>query len=154
MRTLKRNRQEMHYSLPGSKAPIYELDSEGNIVYIEVDGVQTPVETGEVKTAYSKPEPFWGTLASQLENAIVRAWGNDNSKNFAVLIANRHELDFFVNGTRIWLHSPIRYNADGTVNEDSADYEVAGIMREELNESSYYLQVLNTSEEGEIGDNG
>lgn len=150
MRTLKRNRQKMFYSLAGAKAPVYELDEEGNIVYIEIDGVMTPVETGEFKTSYSKPEQFWGTLASQLENAIVRAWGNDSSNNYAVLIVGKHELDFFENGTRIWLYSPIRYNADGTVNEDSADYEVAGIMREELHETSFYLQVLNTSTEGTV----
>ena len=54
MRMLAKNKQKMFYSMPtGKELPIYELDESGNIKYMEMDGVQVPVETGNYEPEYS-----------------------------------------------------------------------------------------------------
>lgn len=148
MRTQRRNRQKMWYSVPGVQVPIYETDDDGNVIYIEVDGVQVPVSTGEHETGYSEPIEFRGAIFSQLENAIMRAWGSDNSNNYAVLVLAKGAKDVNGNeiklpmGTKLWRTSQIKYKAS-KVDVSSADYSVEGVMTEELNENSFYLQVLN-----------
>lgn len=150
MRTQRRNRQRMWYSIPGAQVPVYETDSDGNIIYVEVDGEQVPVKTGEYETGYSAPIEFRGAIFSQLENAIMRAWGSDNSNNYAVLVLAENAKDIDGNeiklpmGTKLWRTSQIKYKGEN-VDVSSADYSVEGVMTEELNENSFYLQVLNGS---------
>lgn len=133
----------MYYATQGLTVPVYELDEEGNIVYITDDeGIQYPVETGEYKTTFNAPLPFKGAIFSQLKDGIMRAYGADNTNNYAVLVVDKKYNEGLKNGTRIWLHSAIGYNADGTVDENTADYRIDGVMVEELNETSFYLQVL------------
>ena len=43
MRSLKKNKQKLYYSLYSEEIPVYERDGDGNIKYIEVDGKQEPV---------------------------------------------------------------------------------------------------------------
>lgn len=143
MRTLKRNKQKMWYSLQNGKDPIYKLDEDGNIVYITDDeGNQVPVETGEYKISYTDPVEFKGYVGSQLENAIMRAWGSDNTNNFAVLVVDKKEKDEnntlldFQNGAIIWRKKAPVVPFDFT----TAEYTVDGVMDEELNETSYYLR--------------
>ena len=83
----------------------------------------------------------------------MRAWGSDSTNNYATLILAKHAKDSDGNklslpfGARIWLHSEIKTKPNGSPDENSADYQVSGIMNEALNETSYYLQVLQQSEE-------
>lgn len=143
MRTLKRNKQKMWYSLQNGKEPIYKLDDNGDIVYITDDeGNQVPVETGEYRIVYTDPVAFKGYVGSQLENAIMRAWGSDNTNNFAVLVVDKKEKDEndilldFPNGAIIWRKKAPVEPFDFT----TAEYTVDGVMDEELNETSYYLR--------------
>ncbi len=143
MRTLKRNKQKMWYSLQNGKEPIYKLDEDGNIEYITDDeGNQVPVETGEYKISYTDPVEFKGYVGSQLENAIMRSWGSDNTNNFAVLVVDKQEKDEnntlldFPNGSIIWRKKAPVVPFDFT----TAEYTVDGVMDEELNETSYYLR--------------
>lgn len=149
-RTQRINKQKMYYSLPGATVPIYETDEDGNIIYITaLDGVtKIPKKTSDTKTAFSEPKLIKGAIFSQLENAIVRAWGNDTSKNYAVLVVGKNEYPDLVNGARLWRKSKIKYNADGTIDESSADYVIQGVLDEELNEDSYYLQKLDGDVDG------
>lgn len=141
MRTQRRNKQTMWYSLPNGKKPKYETDDNGNIIYDDIDGEKIPRETGEYEPSYSKPVKFKGAIFSQLENAIIRAWGNDNSNNYATLVVAKNALPDLVNGAKIWRKNKIKYKDDEvTPDESSAEYTVAGILDEELNEDSYYLQ--------------
>lgn len=133
----------MWYSLQNGKDPIYKLDEDGNIVYITDDeGNQVPVETGEYKISYTDPVEFKGYVGSQLENAIMRAWGSDNTNNFAVLVVDKKEKDEnntlldFQNGAIIWRKKAPVVPFDFT----TAEYTVDGVMDEELNETSYYLR--------------
>lgn len=134
----------MWFSTPGTRVPKYEKDEDGNTKYFVDDaGYSRPIETGEYTIGYSSPVEFRGYIGSQLEDAITRAWGSDNTNNFAVLVLDKYEKDAngdsidFQNGTLIW-----RKNKPSVLNFDytSAEYEVDGVMDEELNETSYYLR--------------
>ena len=48
MRMLSRNKQKMYYALYGKEVPIYEY-------YIDSDGNEIPLETGETKIVYENP---------------------------------------------------------------------------------------------------
>lgn len=160
-RTARRNRQKMYYSIPDGTTPLYETDSEGNIIYefyegsngekiyyLDDEGQRIPRDTGETIIHYSEEVEFRGSLSSQLKDAIMRAWGSDNSKNYAVLVLAKNtkdangELINFINGTRIWRKSIVKYMSDGSPDGGSADYVVSGVLDEELNETSYYLTKL------------
>lgn len=155
MRTQIRNRQNMFYALPAGNKPKYETDDDGNIIYttyidedgnevpyLDEDGNKIPQETGETEPSFLMPVAFKGAVFSQLENAIMRAWGSDNTNNYAVLVVPKNSLPELKNGARIWRKSKIRYKDDGTPDETSADYMVTGVLDEELNEDSYYLTKL------------
>lgn len=143
MRALRRNKQNMWYSIPGNKAPIYQKDDDGNVIYTtDSEGNQVPMETGEYQITYSQPKHFKGYVGSQLEDAITRAWGSDNTNNFAVLVLSKGVKDddgniiALSNGSLIW-----RADALPDISKpESADYLVDGVMDEELNETSYYLR--------------
>lgn len=142
MRTLKRNKQHLWFAVPGEKIPRYMVDDEGNIIYTtDSDGVSIPVETGEFDISYSDPVHFMGYVGSQLENAITRAWGSDNTNNFAVLVLSKHEKSDdgnfieLTNGTLVW-----KGRMPSDMSEQGATYVVDGVMDEELNETSYYLR--------------
>lgn len=156
----------MWYSYQVGKAPGYLRDENGDIqyesyvgadgevyFYTDDEGKKIPKESGEMEVLYSNPVKFWGTITSQLKNAIMRAWGSDSTNNYATLILAKHAKDSDGNelnlpfGARIWLHSEIKTKPNGSPDENSADYRVSGIMNEALNETSYYLQVLQQSEE-------
>lgn len=150
----------MWYSYPVSKKPGYLRDEDGNIqyesytedgnqnFYLDDEGNKIPKESGEMETLYSEPVEFWGTITSQLKNAIMRAWGSDSTNNYATLVLAKHAKDSSGNelnlpfGARIWLRSEIKKKLDGSPDENSADYQISGIRGEALNEISYYLQVL------------
>lgn len=141
MIALNINKQKMYYAIPNGRTPIYQKDEEGNIVYYtDSEGNQIPIETGETEISYTTPKMFRGCVCSQLEDAITRAWGSDNSNNFAVLVLSKKAKDEdgnlidFPNGTVIWR----KY--DVTSGVSNADYIVDGVMDEELNETSYYLR--------------
>lgn len=129
------------------------LELMGKYIFIPMTKVKNPKESGEMEVLYSNPIKFWGTITSQLKNAVMRAWGSDSTNNYATLILAKHAKDSNGNklslpfGARIWLHSEIKTKPNGSPDENSADYQVSGIMNEALNETSYYLQVLQQNEE-------
>lgn len=145
MIALQRNRQKMKYVIPTGKTPEYKRDENGDIIYDidEETGEEYPVETGEYVNTYSDVVGFGGCINSQLEDAITRAWGSDNSNNFAVLVLSKSAKDDngnlidFPNGTLIWRKN---LPAEGEIDYSTAEYTVDGVMDEELNETSYYLR--------------
>ena len=56
MRMLNRNKQKMYYALYGKEVPIYEY-------YIDSDGNEIPLETGETKIVYENPIEFLGNIS-------------------------------------------------------------------------------------------
>lgn len=152
MRMLKKNKQNMYYSQRIGWQDVYEKDEYGNIKYTEIneDGsvIQIPIPTGEKELIYGDAIPFKANINGKLNDAIVRAFGVDNSDNHAQITASKDRFPFVV-GTRIWLNSEVLYKDESKtiIDQDSADYEVRGVLREGLNEDLFYLVVLNHEDE-------
>ena len=126
MRTPRRITQKMYYSMFDSKTPIYETDSQGNIIYVIIGGEKIPKKTGEYKDSYSDPVEFYNSISGNLTEDEMRAFGSENIGNAKMTYPkNKYP---FKTGTLIWKDSEIEYNTDGTIDEDSADYRVVGVL--------------------------
>lgn len=149
MRTLRKNRQKMFYSLYKSAEPIYETDEDGNIKYMEIDGVQVPIEVGTREPHYDTPVEFKANIHSELSEMHLKSYGVDQSSIYSEIVVEKGKLPLKI-GTIIWRESEIIYEDEEhtTPKQSSADYTVKGIMTEALHED-YYLLQRNSSE----GDN-
>ena len=139
MRNLKKNQQPLYYSTYSDEIKIYQRDEDGNIVYIEVDGEQIPVEIGTV-AGYNKPVSFYANIAMSGGEAEAKEYGFDSSAYEAVLVTTDKSLPISET-SRIWHTSRPQYNDDGTVNGDSADYSVLAV-KPSLNAVKYLLKKL------------
>lgn len=151
MRTLRKNRQAMFYSLYKSEETVYETDEDGNIKYMEIDGVQVPIEVGTREAHYDTPVEFKANIHSELNEMHVKSYGVDQSSIYSEIIVEKGKLPLKI-GTIIWRESEIIYEDEEqtTPKQSSADYTVVGIMTEALHTDSYLLQ-RNSSEDNNNG---
>ena len=140
MRTPKHIKQVMYYSLLIGKEPIYEVDDQGRIVYQIIAGEQIPIETGEDREIYSIPVVFFNSISGQLTEDELQAFGTEATAS--AKITYKREAYPFRAGTLIWKQSKVKFNADGSVDETSADYRVSGVMREGQSFWKAILQVI------------
>lgn len=141
MRTLKRNKQKMFYSLQGEEIPIYETDADGNIIYYEdSDGNRIPLETGETEIGYSKPVEFFSNIAMSGGEAEAQEYGLSLSDYNATLICQKGYVPI-TEGSLIWFKSEVGYkDIDKTILEpNSADYTVIKVS-ESLSFVKYILK--------------
>ena len=143
MRTLKKNKQKMYYSLPLGEQPVYELDENGNkvIVYEDDEGNVYYKETGESEMVYSKPVLFHNGISGKLSEVLIKEFGIDDTSMYAEMDAEANKYPI-VAESLIWLKSEVLYNgADKTIpNKSSCDYVVAGVLNEGLNVWNYLLR--------------
>lgn len=139
MRSLKRNKQKMYYSTYSNSIPVYERDENGEIIFINVGGELLSVETGETETGYSLPVEFKANISSSKGDASQELFGInlDYTKTISTT-----DMSLPISETsRIWLETVPRFNDDGTVDIDSADYSVAQVARS-LNSIMYAVKKL------------
>lgn len=127
MRTQKRNKQPMYYSLYEKEIPIYLRDESGHIVYDsyvtkEGETITYPIEVERV-SGYSDAVPFKGNIAMSGGEAEAVEFGLSTADYEAVLVMDKDEIPI-VEGSRIWHTTEPKENADGTTDEFSADYTV------------------------------
>lgn len=143
MRNLKKNEQNMFYSLLIDEQPIYELDENGNKIleYVDEDGNEFYRETGETEPLYSKPVPFRNGISGKLSEVLVKEFGIDDTSLYAEMDveANKYPI---VAESIIWRNSPIKYKDENKTIPDksSCDYIVAGVLNEGLNVWNYLLR--------------
>ena len=139
MRNLKKNKQTMYYALLNKTQPVYERDELGNIVYIEIDGVQVPVETGETELVYSKPVEFKGNISTSGGESKETEYGIDSTDYDAVLMMMKSDLPI-TETSIIWHTSDIGYKDEEKtiVDDKSADYVVKKLAPS-LNQFKYLL---------------
>lgn len=128
MRTNRRIKQRMFYSNFDKETPIYNRDSDGNIIYIDMpDGQSVPSKTGEIKQGYEDPVEFYNSISGTLTEDELQAFGGEKR---AVAKATYRKGDLpFKTGTLIWKDGEVKY-IDEEVDENSADYRVMGILDE------------------------
>lgn len=128
MRTPRKIKQPLLYALIKGKAPVYERDDEGNIIYRIVGGKKIPKTTGATRDIYSDPITFYNSISGNLSENELMAFGTQNNAT-AKMTYKRAQYPFRT-GTLIWKSSEVKYLDDGTPDPKSADYRVMGIMTE------------------------
>ena len=116
MRSLKKNQRAMRYALFDKEIPI--LNDRGE-------------EELETRAGYKNPVLFRANLSAGQSNAEESPFGKDVSYD---RIISTCDMDLPIDeNSIIWVKNKPTYNVDGTVNGDSADYEVAAPPLDGLN---------------------
>ena len=116
MRNCKKNTRPMHYSLYKGEYPI--LDENGN-------------EELETSALYGNPILFRASLSTGQSDAEESPFGKNVTYDRVISTCDT-SLPIDENSL-IWVKNKPLYNDDGTVNPDSADYEVAAPPLDGLN---------------------
>ena len=142
MRMMNRNKQNLYYTLQDREVPIYETDEDGDIRYIEIDGQQIPVETGQTELGYSEPIKMLANIAFETNETTAQEFGVDVSDYDAIVVFRKNEYPL-TETSRIWFESTPRYKdvSETIVDGDSADYQVVSV-RSTLNEGKAILRHL------------
>lgn len=141
MRTLNKNKQKMKYSIKVERKPIYETDSDGNIIYYEdEEGNRIPLETGEYEMGYSEPVEFYSNISMSGGEAEAREFGLSVADYDAVLVLDKNKVPL-KEGSLIWHEKEVEFKADGEVDTTSADYTVKKVANS-LNSAKYVLKAL------------
>lgn len=138
MRNLNKNKQRMYYSLQLGETPIYETDENGNIIYIDVDGEQKPLETGETRLTYSEPVEFYGSISMSGGESETVEFGLNLADYSAVLVTEKNRIPIDETSV-IWHESAPTFDESGYVDQYGADYTVVKVSPS-LNEDKYVLQ--------------
>lgn len=139
MRSLKKNLQRLQYATYSDQIKIYERDENGEIVYVDVDGIRTPVIISE-QAGYNNPVSFYANIAMSGGEAEAKEYGVNASDYEAVLVTTDKSLPID-ELTRIWHTSKQKFNSDGMVDGDSADYLVLAV-KPSLNGMKYLLKKI------------
>lgn len=126
MRTARRVKQKMYYSLYQTQTETYERDADGNIIYDIIAGELVPRTTGEPIPTFGTPVEFFNSISGELTEDEMRAFGSEKLGN-AKMTYHKNEFPF-VSGTLIWKNTEPVVSKSGVVDEDSADYIVLGVL--------------------------
>ena len=133
MMMLNRNKQKMYYALYGKEVPIYDY-------YIDSEGNEIPLETGETKIVYENPVEFLGNISLSGGESEAVEFGLNLADYEAILVVAKNTLPIDET-SRIWHNTEPTYNEDGTVNESSADYKVVKVSPS-LNVDKFVLKKI------------
>lgn len=137
MRSLKKNMQKLYYSLYSEQIVIYERDSDGNIIYDEIDGGLYPRIIAE-RAGYGEPKEFYANISMSSGEANQAEYGFDIGSYEAVLVTTDKTLPLN-ELSLIWHTTEPVVGADGVVDEATADYSVIAV-KPSLNSVKYLLK--------------
>lgn len=140
LRTARKNKQKLFYSLQGDNLSEYELDANGDVVFEEIDGVLIPIETGDSFTSYDTPVEFKGNISFYTGWNYPGVWGITLGNADAILQMDINEIPIDET-SRIWYKSTPRTKTVNVYDEneqrmvqrvvtdaDSADFSVSRII--------------------------
>lgn len=136
MRQLRRNKQEMYYSLYSGQIPIYATDEEGKVLTTNVDGVEEPV-IDSYDDGYGQAVAFKANISFNSGETRLGEYGLNVSDYNAIISAEKGTLPFDEQ-TLIWHNSEPQYK-DGLIVPESADYRIIAI-KTSLNEERFILK--------------
>ena len=143
MRSLERNKQTLYYALYGTKIIEYEKDEDGNILYVDINGVQVPIEKS-VTTGYSTPVKFRANISAGKGDSETAVFGT--SLDFTRTISSCDMTVPIKQTSLVWYETIPVLNADGTANKDSADYSIAAPIAKSLNSLTIALKAITKNE--------
>lgn len=131
MRMLQKNKQKMYYANQDRIVPVYET-------YIDDDGNEYQLDTGETKIMYGEPVEFFGNIALSGGEAEAKEYGIDVSEYSAILVLPKGMLP--LNETSlVWHTTEPTTDINGNTDEYSADYKVVKVSPS-INVNKYVLQ--------------
>lgn len=130
MRSLKKNKQKLYYATYSDEIPVYETDENGKIKYTEVDGELIPIPIGTM-AGYNEPVIFYANISAGKGDVQADVFGS--SVDYSRTISTCSMDCPITKLTRLWIGCEPQYNEDGSVNGDSANYEVAAPPAKSLN---------------------
>lgn len=136
MRDCKKNQQELYYATYSDQITEYYRDSDGNIIYDEIDGELIPRIKNE-RAGYSNPVTFDINVSAGKGTSQEEVFGV--SLDYTKTISTTDMSLPLDEKSLVWFETEPAYNSDGTVNEASADYSVVGIAKS-LNNVVYALK--------------
>ena len=136
MRSLKKNRQLLWYSTYADQITIYERDKNGEIVY--VDEEKTIPKIIAERAGYNKPVFFDANISMSGGEANQAEYGFDTGSYEAVLVTTDKSLPLD-ELSLIWHTTEPVVNADGMVDESTADYSIIAV-KPSLNSMKYLLK--------------
>lgn len=110
------NKVPLYYALFDREESIYEQ-------YVTEQGDVIQVDTGETKIVYSAPVEFKGNIAESGGESQAVEFGVSVADYEAILVVSSKSLPI-TETSLIWQNTKPQYNADGTVDGNSADYTV------------------------------
>lgn len=133
---LEINKQKLAYSIQGEQVAEYQT-IDGEIQYIDVDGEQIPIETGNYTTGFGDPVVFYANIAFSGGEAQEQEYGFNVSDYDATLLTERGEFPLS-KGDLIWLDSEIGYK-NGRPDPTTADFVIVGV-KPALETTKYMLK--------------
>lgn len=139
MRSLRKNKQKMHYALfvETKEVPMVdEVTGEIIIDYVDSDGNEYP--RLEMQDVYSGAIPFLGNISMSGGEAEAVEFGLNLADYEAVLVMGKNSIPIS-EGSLIWLDTEPIVKANGYVDQYSADYKVIKVSPS-LNVDKYVLK--------------
>ena len=131
MRTLNKNKQTLYYANQDRIVPIYET-------YIDDDGNEYQLDTGETKLVYGEPKEFQGNIAMSGGESEAVEFGLDLSQYEAILVVSKNTLPL-TETSLIWHTTKPTKDSEDNTDEYSADYRIVKISPS-LNFDKYVLK--------------
>lgn len=134
MRTCLRNKRKLYYSLYIRSRHKYEY-------YVDDDGNEYSIDTGDTADSYTKPVAFRGNISmSGSGQSDAVEFGLNLSDYNASLVTDKGLLPIDETSL-IWCDSEPKTDDEGYPIKDSADYCVVKVSKS-LNEDKYILKKL------------
>ena len=127
MRTLNRNKQRMFYSLYLGELPIYDR-------YVDSDGKEHLIDTGETEKTYSEPIEFFGNIAMSGGESEATEFGLNLADYTGVLVVGKKVLPIDETSL-IWLNT----KPESPIDSSNADYLVVKVSPS-INVDKYVLK--------------
>lgn len=140
MRTLRKNKSQLKYSLQAAIVPAFETDDDGNIMfatYTDEDGNEYPIldddgnkvplfqEYGDLEVLYSEPVPFLASISMSGGEAESVEYGI-SVVDYAAIVICEKGLVPLTEGALIWFKSRPQYISEDPIHITVNDKEISG----------------------------
>lgn len=141
MRTLRKNKESLKYSLQVATVPAFETDDDGNIKFVsytDEDGNEIPIldengnkipvfqqPFGSFEVLYSEPIPFEASIAMSGGEAESVEYGLSVTEYEAIAIVQSGTVPL-TEGALIWFQSEPQYISEDPIHITVNDKEISG----------------------------
>lgn len=157
MRTLRKNKQKLLYSLQTATVPAFETDEDGNIkfeTYTDEDGNEFPLldengnkipvfKFGSFETLYSEPVSFLASISMSGGEAESVEYGI-SVVDYAAIVITEKNLIPLTEGSLIWFQSKPQYISKEPIHITVNDEEISGMFAKRTS-ADFFVAKVNES---------